>query len=115
MRLYSRTGAIALDDPEFGHIEPNEHGGFDFPDDLSDRLHRRHTRGNPDWETEVERAQRLGREEMIRRQDPATLLSVVEQFMQATQKATAAAQDPRPAPAKRASKRTTTSSTPPAE
>ena len=39
MRLYSRTGAIAVDDPQYGHIVPADDGGFDLPGPLSDRLH----------------------------------------------------------------------------
>lgn len=96
MRLYTRTGATALDDPEYGHYEADEQGGFTFPDDLSDRLHRFHIGGQPAWETDIERQQRLMDEELERRKDPATLLSVVEQLMQAAQ----SQQAPAAAPAK---------------
>lgn len=95
MRLYTRTGATALDDPEFGHFDADENGGFDFPDDLSDRLHNFHWRGQPMWETDVERQHRLMQEELERRKDPATLLAVVEQLMAAATRSAAAA----PAPA----------------
>jgi hypothetical protein len=84
MRLYSRTGVTALEDPEFGHFDADpETGGFDFPDEVSDRLHSFHMRGQPMWETDVERQQRLITEELDRRKDPATLLSAVEQLVQA--------------------------------
>jgi hypothetical protein len=100
MRLYTRTGATALDDPEYGHFEANPDGGFDFPDDLSDRLHRFHSGGQPMWETDVERQHRLISEEAARRADPATLLAAVEQLVKAAQ----ATATPPPAPAKRGSK-----------
>lgn len=88
MRLYSRTGATALDDPEFGHFDAGPDGSFDFPDDLSDRLHGFHVAGRPAWETDVERQHRLIAEELERRKDPASLLSAVEQLLAAA-KATA--------------------------
>jgi hypothetical protein len=93
MRLYTRTGATALDDPEYGHFDADEQGGFDLPDGLSDRLHAFHWRGQPMWETDIERQHRLNREDVERRKDPATLLSVVEQLMRAAQ---AASQAPAP-------------------
>lgn len=109
MRLYSRTGATALDDPEYGHFDADDQGAFDFPDDLSDRLHRFHTAGKPAWETDVERQARLIQEEMERRRDPATLMAAVQQLVEAAQ-ATADNHpaDKPPAPAKRASKRAST-------
>jgi hypothetical protein len=89
MRLYTRTGAVALDDPEYGTFHADENGGFDFPDEVSDRLHSFHHRGEPMWETDTERQRRQVVEEMERRKDPATLLSAVEQLVRAAQ-ATAA-------------------------
>lgn len=94
MRLYTRTGATALDDPEFGHFDASEDGGFDFPDELSERLHRFAFRGKPAWENDIERQQRLMDEEMERRRDPATLMSLVETL---TRRAT---EPEPPAPAK---------------
>lgn len=85
MRLYTLTGASALDDPTFGHFEADEQGGFDFPNDLSDRLHRFHAGGRPLWETAIERQNRLITEELERRKDPATLLQAVEQLVKAAQ------------------------------
>jgi hypothetical protein len=83
MRLYSRTGATAVDHPEHGHFEAADDGGFDFPDELSDALHRYHVHGRPAWETAIERQNRLIDEELERRKDPATLLSAVEQLVAA--------------------------------
>lgn len=77
MRLISRIGAGAVDDPEYGHFEPDEDGAFAFPDELSDRLHRFHHRREAMWETEDERSRRLNGAELARRRDPETLFSVV--------------------------------------
>jgi hypothetical protein len=96
MRLYSRTGATRLDDSEYGTFEPDAQGGFDFPDEVSDRLHPFHLGGKPMWETDVERQNRLMNEELERRKDPTTLLSAVEQLVKAAQ---AVSQVPAPAPA----------------
>ena len=85
MRLYSRTNAGAIDDPEFGHFDADEeHGGFDLPDELSDRMHRFHPGGRTAWETEDERAQRLHGDEQARRRDPETLYNAVEQIASIT-------------------------------
>jgi len=78
MRLYTRTGATALDDPEFGHFDAAPDGSFDFPDELSDRLVRFHRRGQPMWETQIDQQARLGSEDMARRRDPATLYGAVD-------------------------------------
>lgn len=121
MRLYTRTGATALTDPATGIVyEPDEQGGFDFPDDLSDQLHKFAVRGKPMWESDVERQRRLGHEEMQRRRDPASLYDAVAQLMQAAQQATVVSApsvaEPAPevaakAPARRASKRAATAPT----
>ena len=82
-RLYSRLSAAAVDDPEFGHFDVSkEHGGFDFPDDLSDRLHRFCHHGKPAWETEDERNRRTHGEESARRRDPESLYNAVEKIAQ---------------------------------
>ena len=109
MRLYTRTGAVALDDPEYGHFEAGPDGGFDFPDELSDRLHKFAIRGKPAWETDIERQHRLMAEELERRRDPATLMEAVQQLVNAA-RTVSQPSDPepeaaKPAPAKRASKR----------
>lgn len=103
MRLYTRTGATVLDDPDHGHFEADDQGGFDFPDDLSDRLHGFAVGGRPLWETEVERQRRLMAEEMERRRDPATLMEAVQQLVNAAK--TVAPQPEAKAPAKRVAKR----------
>lgn len=103
MRLYSRTGALVVEAPE-GHFEPVDDGGFDLPGPLSDRLHGVAVAGQRQWETSIERQQRLITEEAARRADPATLLEAVNKLVaaaEATEPAedTPAAKPPR-APAK---------------
>lgn len=81
VRLYSRTSAGAIDDPAYGHFEPDpDHGGFDLPDELSDQLHSVHLRKKPAWETEEERNERLHGEESARRRDPETLYTAVAEI-----------------------------------
>lgn len=100
MRIYSRRGAVAIDDPEYGRFEAEPDGGFDLPDDLSDKLVRFHQRGIPLWETEIDRGQRVTSEDLERRRDPANLLDAVQQILSAAQLATAmTAQAKAPAPA----------------
>jgi len=112
MRLYTLTGATALDDPDHGHFDADEDGGFDFPNEISDRLHRFHVDGRPAWETDIERQDRLMAEELERRKDPATLLDAVQQLVQAAQALPGAAV-PEPAPApKKATKKTAAAPTP---
>jgi hypothetical protein len=101
MRLYSRTEAASVDHAEFGHFEPQDDGGFDFPGPLADQLHSTHIAGKPAWETAIERQNRLIAEEAARRADPATLLGAVEQLVKAAQ----ATQSADPAPAKRSRSR----------
>ncbi|MFI5814847.1 hypothetical protein ACIA7S_28310 [Streptomyces sp. NPDC051643] len=88
MRLYSTTGATRLDDPEHGTFDVDEAGGFNFPDEVSDRLHAFHMGGKAMWESDIERQQRLMSEELERRKDPATLLAAVEQLVKAAQATT---------------------------
>jgi hypothetical protein len=83
--LYSRTNAKAFDDPEYGHFEAGPDGGFDFPDELSDRQHRFHFRGKRAWETEDERNFRLHGEESDRRRDPETLYNAVAEIAKLAQ------------------------------
>jgi hypothetical protein len=83
MALLFPVGSVgAVDDPEHGHFEPDpeQGGGFDFPDDLSDRLHRVHYRGKRAWETEIERAERVHETDIARRRDPAMLYDAMERF-----------------------------------
>jgi hypothetical protein len=105
MRLYSRTNAGAIDDPVYGHFEPGkEHGGFDLPDELADRLHSFHQRKRPLWETEIERDERLHGEESARQRDPQTLYTAVAELLGIAKQAgeAQAAQDAAPAKAKAA-------------
>lgn len=79
--LFPLKPAGAVDDPEFGHFDADtEHGGFEFPDELSDRLHGIHYRGKPAWETEMERAERLHETDLARRRDPAMLYDAMGEF-----------------------------------
>lgn len=78
-RLYSRFNATAHDDPVYGHFERDpDHGGFNFPDEVSDPLHSFHYKGKPAWETGPERDERLHGEDSDRRRDPQTLYNAVE-------------------------------------
>ena len=92
MRLYPMADVGAVDDPEFGHIDPEDDGGFDFPGPLADRLHGVAVRGQRQWENSIERQRRLILEEQARRADPATLLAAVEQLVKAGQAAEAPAE-----------------------
>lgn len=83
MRLYPLNHTPeTVKDPEFGLFHVQEHGGFDFPDELSDRLHRHHVRGQKLWETQVERDKRLHGEEDARRRDPATMYDAVARLVE---------------------------------
>lgn len=76
MRLYSKTGAAQVDDPEYGSFVPDAGGAFDgLPDGMYAKLH-----GRPGWESEDERALRLASEELERFRDPATLLAEVRRM-----------------------------------
>lgn len=101
MRLYTRTGATALDDPEHGHFDADEQGAFLLPEDLAERLRRFHVGGKPAWETDVERQRRLIHEEMERRKDPATLLDAVEQLVKAAAHTAPDSEAEPPAPTKK--------------
>jgi len=70
MRLYTKTGATQVDDPQYGTFTPDDNGAFEFPDPLGAKLH-----GRPEWETEDVRATRIATEELDRLRDPATLLA----------------------------------------
>lgn len=79
--LFSLAHATAIDDPEFGHFEPNpETGGFDLPDELADRQRKYCPGGRKLWETEEERGRRMLAEDSAHRRDPATLYDAVEQI-----------------------------------
>lgn len=104
MRLYSLTGATALDHAE-GHFEADEDGAFDLPDDIAEEIHGFHVGGKPAWEDDIERQNRLLQEELERRKDPATLLGAVEQLVQAASGLSSAQSADAPPPAKRPAKR----------
>lgn len=111
MRLYSRTGAIALTDPATGtQYQADDDGAFDLDDDFAESQHHFHFGGKPVWEDEAERHRRLLAEERERSQDPATLLNAVQQLLAAT-KAAQAVSEPEPErPARRTTKRTAAAS-----
>ena len=78
MRLYPLGAAqAAIDHPEYGHIKAGKGGGFDLSDDLSDELASFCIRGKRIWETEDERSERLQREGLAARRDPAALFDTV--------------------------------------
>jgi hypothetical protein len=80
MRLYTLTGAAQVADPEFGSFTADVNGAFDFPEELSDRLHGFHLGGKPAWETDAERVARVAAEELEKFRDPATLLAEVRRM-----------------------------------
>ena len=81
MRLYPRDASTASVEHGGVRYEPAADGGFDFPGDVSDTLHSFHVRGEPMWETSIERQRRMIAEEAARRADPATLLDAVEKLV----------------------------------
>ncbi len=101
MQLFSRYGATAVDDATHGHIEANEDGSFDFPDELGRQLHSFAVNGKKLWETHIERQHRQIAEEVERRKDPATLLDAVNKLVEAAQAAPAPAAAPAKAPRSR--------------
>jgi hypothetical protein len=104
MRLYSRTGATAHDQPGYGLIEPGPDGGFDFPDDVAEEVLSFHIGKKPLWETEIGHAARLAAEEEARMRDPATLAALVAQLVKAQAPPPAVPAAPKAAPAKGAPK-----------
>lgn len=90
MRLYTLTGATQVDDPQYGKFEAGPDGAFDFPNEMSDKMHGFHIGGVQAWETDAERATRLAAEELDRLRDPKTLLETI-QAMSANQQALVAA------------------------
>lgn len=78
MRLYTLTGATQVDDPVHGTFEAGPDGEFYFPDELSDHLHSHHIDGQPAWETDAERVERLRAKQLEEMRDPATLLAAVQ-------------------------------------
>jgi hypothetical protein len=85
MRLYTTTGATRVDDPVHGTFVVGDNDAFDFPNELSDRLHGVHVRGKAVWETDDERVTRVNEEQLKSVRDPAALYSAVRE-MSETQK-----------------------------
>ena len=76
MRLYTKTGASQVDDPEFGSFKADAVGAFDgLPDAMYAKLH-----GRPGWENDAERELRMASEELERFRDPASLLAAVKEL-----------------------------------
>jgi hypothetical protein len=104
MQIYSRTGAVALADPEYGQFAADDDGGFDLPEDLAVRMLSFHgPGGKPAWETDIQRQARTSAEELDRIRDPATMYAAVRQLVDA---ATAASALAAPAPAPKAARAT---------
>jgi hypothetical protein len=98
LRLYPRDPSTASVQHGGVRYEPAEDGGFDLPDEL----HGFHVRGEPVWETSIERQRRLILEENARRADPRTLLDAVEKLVaqaEAPAKAEVSKAAPKAAPA----------------
>lgn len=82
MRLYPFSNdTVKIADPEYGTFEIKDHGGFDLPDELSDRLGKVCVRGRRQWESEEERSQRMHASEAERRRDPQTLYEAVAELV----------------------------------
>jgi hypothetical protein len=76
MRLYTKTGAVQIDDPEYGTFTAAANGAFDgLPDGMYAKLH-----GRPGWESDQERELRVAKEELDRFRDPAELLKAVKEL-----------------------------------
>lgn len=108
MRLYSLVGADSHVTTDGTRHTPDEAGGFDFPDEVSDAIGGFAVKGKRLWETEGERVDRLHGLEMARRRDPASMLTAMEENAALTRKVTELmamltaaqlAQSPAPAPA----------------
>ena len=85
MRLYTTTGATRVDDPVHGTFVVGDNDAFDFPNELSDRLHGVHVNRKAVWETDDERVTRVNEEQLKSVRDPAALYSAVRE-MSETQK-----------------------------
>jgi hypothetical protein len=88
MRLYSLMGADSHVTPDGTRYTPDDAGGFDFPDEVSDPIERCAVKGRRMWETEGERADRMHGMEMARRRDPASMLTAMEENTALTRKVT---------------------------
>lgn len=93
MRLYSLAEATGVDHDGV-HYGPQDDGGFDFPGPLAGKLHASHVAGQPQWETAIERQQRMIREELVRRQSPEALYEAVSKLVMAAERTVPAAAEP---------------------
>lgn len=100
MRLYSLTGAEKLVDPEWGTFDIKDDGSFDLPDELAERELTFHHKGQPRWETEIDRNRRVGYEDEARRRDPAALFDAVAQLVALAQRTQASTGQDAPTEAK---------------
>lgn len=98
MRLYTLTGATQVDDPTYGSFTAASDGSFEFPNELSARLHAFHEGGKPAWEDDAERETRLAAEQLEQMRDPATLLAAVQALASHQAELAAAVKTQRPAP-----------------
>lgn len=88
MRLYSLMGADSHVTPDGTRYTPDDIGGFDFPDEVSDLIGGFAVKGRRLWETETERADRMHGMEMARRRDPASMLAAMEDNAALTRRVT---------------------------
>lgn len=88
MRLYSQVGADSHVTPDGTRYTPDDVGGFDFSDEVSDLIGGFAVKGRRLWETETERADRMHGMEMARRRDPSSLLAAMEDNAALTRKVT---------------------------
>ena len=79
-------------------------GGFDFPNEVSDTLHRFAVKGERLWEDAIERQRRILDAEMDRRRDPASLYEAVAKLVQAADAVQSAPEPAKPSRAKAAVK-----------
>lgn len=112
MRLYPRHSVGAIDS-EFGRIEAQDDGGYDFPGPLAGQMHSIHIDGRQLWEDSIEQQRRLIQEDAARRADPRTLLDAVNELVK--QSRTAPADPAETAPAKTPAKTTAAAKAPAAK
>lgn len=82
MRLYSLADAASVTHGGIAYQAADD-GGFDFPPDLEEHMHRLAVGGRRQWETSIERQNRMIAAEEARMRDPATLASLVADLLKA--------------------------------
>ncbi len=85
MRLHSRTGCAALVHNGQRYV-PGDDGAFELPDHVAREVHSFHVSKVPLWETDVERQQRMIREETDRRRDPSAQYEILDRIMKASER-----------------------------